>query len=291
MTFPVYSLRQAASWAIGRSWPLRSLLTSRRTKRRAAEYLSARQKDLFFVLGTGRSGTQLIADLMNASGHAAVFHEPNFRSDVATMEEHRRNPDRAAEYWREFRSVEVYRRWLADRDARFYGEVTGTLRYHAPVIRSLFPSAQLFLISRDGRGFVRSVMGWPFVYGRGSVGVYALAPLEDDPYFAEWPRMDRFERICWAWQETNAFLMRHVDASRWLQFEALVADYGYFSERLTGRLGLDFPRELWKEHAERKSRNSTKEYGFPDWDGWSKDQQDAFRRICGDTMAKLGYRF
>ncbi len=289
MTFPDYPLRQAASRMLGQTWWLRSLFTSGSIKRQAHEYLSAHQGNLFFVLGSGRSGTQLIADLMNASGHAVVFHEPNFRSDVATMDEFRRNPQGAVNYWREFRSVEVFKRWKSAGGAALYGEVNGTIRYHAPAIKELFPAAQLFLICRDGRGVVRSIMGWPQFYGPGSQGAYALAPLDGDPYREKWSGMSRFEKVCWSWRETNEFVMQNIESSRWLQIEKLADDFDYFSERFARRLGIDYPRELWREHTSRKSRNASQEYGFPAWENWSREQRDAFARICGDTMTKLGY--
>lgn len=116
MTLPLYPLRQAASWMLGQPWRLRSLLTSASAKQEAGEYLSAHQDHLFFILGTGRSGTQLIADLMNASGQTLALQDPDFRADIATMNEFRKNLGRAVRFWRDFRNVEICRWWKAGGD-------------------------------------------------------------------------------------------------------------------------------------------------------------------------------
>lgn len=282
-------IRRGLSFAWGRAWLFRSKMIPAVVKREAHTFLQSHQENLLFVMGSGRSGTQLISDLLDTSDSAVVFHEPNFREDVATMDSLRRDPQRAMRYWQEFRSVEVYRRWMAAPNATMYGEVNGTIRYQAPAIRQLYPNAKMLLLARDGRGVVRSVMGWPQFYNPGSKGAYAMAPLADDPFYLEWPRMTRFEKMCWAWRDTNEFLMRFIPPSHWLALEQVTSDFDYFTERFSQNVGMDIPREVWQAKVSRKSRNATEEYGFPAWEEWSVGQKESFVRICGDTMTKLGY--
>lgn len=274
-------------WAL--AWRMRGRCTTATLRREANRYLADNQERLLFVLGNGRSGTQLISRLLDASGGAMVYHEPNFDEDVETMDALRRDIHLADAYWREFRAVEVYRRWLARGTERFYGEVNGTLRYQTPAIKRLFPQAHMWLLTRDGRGVVRSIMGWPHFYGDDSRGAYALAPLPGDPYFAEWDRMSRFERVCWSWRDGNEVVMRSVPERDWIQLERLTSDYDYFHAHIVARTGLEVSRERWLEATSRRSQNASPSYAFPAWDDWTQEQRDSFARICGDTMTRLGY--
>ena len=285
----VSKIRRALRLLWGRSWPLRSRFIPRSEAEDALAYLQQNQDRLVFVLGSGRSGTQLISDLLEQSADAAIFHEPNFREDVGAMDVMRHDAALTERYWREFRCVEVYRRWTATPGKSIYGEVNGTIRYQAAAIRKLFPEAKLLLMVRDGRGVVRSVMGWPQFYGPRSKGAYALAPLSGDPFFEEWSRMSRFEKVCWSWRDTNEFLMDHIPASHWLQLERITSDFDYFTKQFANGVGIEISYEVWRARVMRRSRNASSSYGFPAWEDWTREQKDSFVRICGDTMAKLGY--
>jgi len=268
---------------------MRSRFIPQSIREQARTFLDENQNEMIFVMGSGRSGTQLLSDLLDSAGTAKVFHEPNFWEDVGTMDTLRRNPELAVQYWKEFRSLEVYLRWMAKPETQKYGEINGTIRYQAPAIKQVFPNAKMLMVVRDGRGVVRSVMGWPQFYGPGSKGAYALAPLPDDPYFDEWSKMTRFEKLCWSLNDTNTFLMRHIEENRWLQLERLTSDYEYFTESFSKYVGIEIPYDCWHTRVSEKSKNATKTYGFPEWQDWSKGQKKAFVRICGEAMEKLGY--
>ncbi|MDZ7804401.1 hypothetical protein [Thiohalophilus sp.] len=282
-------MRQYARFSWGRAWSLRSMLSSAQEKVKARNFLRDNQKNLVFVVGSGRSGTQLISDLLDKSEVAKVFHEPNFSEDVATMDTLRRDKNLAEQYWREFRSLEVYRRWMADPFRPFYGEVNGTIRYQVPAIKNISGSQTLMLMVRDGRGVVRSVMGWPKFYGPSSKGAYAIKPLPGDEYSDDWEKMSRFEKICWSWRETNEFLMQYIPESHWLKLEGITSDYDYFTEHFARNVGVDMSYETWVSLVNKKSKNATSSYKFPAWKDWSEEQKKAFERICGETMFRLGY--
>ena len=272
----------------GHAWPLRALLASDGQALTKSLYQPEVQKKMFFVLGSGRSGTQLLSTLFERAGVAA-FHEPNFHEDVLTMDTFRRDAEKCRDYWRRFRAREVARRWK-ETGAEYYCEVNGTIRYHAPAIRALFPHSPLFLFARDGRGVVRSIMGWKHFYGPHSKGAYALSPLPGDPFLERWEHMSRFEKICWGWRESNEFVMAHIPPRQWLRLEDIVRDYDLFRERCLDVIGLDIPEVTWREAVSQKSRNASKQYAFPAWEEWTQKQKEAFVEICGEIMEKLGYR-
>jgi len=284
-------LRKQLSLFIAEQWQLRSLLIPLKKRLQVESFFQDELNKVFFILGTGRSGTQLLTSLLNKEGQSVVFHEPNFCEDVATMERCRERPEEAVSYWKDFRQFEVYKHWHSRPDARIYGEVNGTIRYHAKAITSVFPEAKLFLLSRDGRGFVRSVMGWPQFYSPESKGAYALSPLSSDPYYDEWESMSRFEKVCWGWMEANESIMQSVPESAWVQLEKVSTDYEYFSEEIARSIGLDTSYQDWYSLVSKPSQNASKSYDFPEWQDWTPEQQSSFRRICGHTMERLGYKF
>ncbi len=267
---------------------MRSRLIPQSLKNQAYSFLYENQDKLLFVMGTGRSGTQLISNLLGSSQEAMVFHEPNFNEDVGTMDILRRDQELANRYWRHFRSVEIYRRWLRGPRGVMYCEVNGTIRYQAQAIKYNFPEARMLLMVRDGRSVVRSVMERPQFYGPHSKGAFALKPLPGDPFEAEFPTMNRFEKICWSWRDANEFLIKHVPTDCWISLERLVTDYDYFLAHLTNNK-LNISYKTWNELTSQKSKNSTRDYVFPSYESWSKCDRESFNRICGETNEKLGY--
>ena len=205
------------------------------------------------------------------------------------MDTFRKHPERAMGFWSDFRSVAIYRRWRAAKNKTHYAEVTGTLRYHVSTIQKIFPSCPLYLLSRDGRGVVRSIMGWPEFYGPGSRGAYALSPLPGDICHMRWASMSRFERICWAWRDANECVMQAVPQVSWIQLERLSASFQYAHDIFLQPAGIDMNYDTFNRCVSTKSPNSSREYRFPAWKDWTHKQQHQFRDICGNTMTRLGY--
>ncbi|NNE62997.1 MAG: hypothetical protein HKN34_02840 [Gammaproteobacteria bacterium] len=136
---------------------------------------------------------------------------------------------------------------------------------------------------------MRSVMGWPQFYGPKSKGAYAIPPLDGDPYAENWSAMSRFEKVCWAWMETNEYLLGQIPEKSRFRLEDLVTSFDTTKNMLAG-IKLDIDRESWRKIVTQPSRNANKSYTFPAWDDWDDSQKSCFIDICGSTMQKLGYR-
>lgn len=273
----------------GRSWKVRSALIPSKILSEAEKELEKHQESMFFMLGNGRSGTQLISTLLNSIPNCKVFHEPDFREDVGTMESLRKNPEEAIEYWKKFRCRRIHKRWKSKPGYKYYGEVNGTIRYQARAIQHLFPRSVIFHLVRDGRDYVRSVMGMPEFYNDGSKGAFALEPLPGDPYYDAWNGMSRFEKVCWSWREANQNLSEIVPPHRVIKLERIAKDYEYTKNIFNRELGILIPLQTWQETTNRKSSNSSRKYDFQSWRDWPRSQLDTFNEICGDMMEKLGY--
>ena len=244
--------------------------------------------DFFFILGAGRSGTQMLSGLLNKSRYAMVLHEPNRHDDRNQYIQSRENPDYALGYVAQFRKYQILNR-IEIQPPVIYGEVTGTLRYSARALQEVFSNAKFLILVRDGRDVVRSIMGMKTFYRKGSRPFHRIMPLHDDPCYELWANMSRFEKTCWLWANSYSLLLESIPATAVIQLERIVKEYDYFRERILVPLDLSITFEQWQESVKRKSKNATRIYTFPQWKDWSVEYSRSFSKICGEMMTKLGY--
>lgn len=239
----------------------------------------------FFILGVGRSGTAFMANLLDQAQGAYVVHEPVLEDFYGHLKAHY-SPQAAEEYIQGFRKKEIYTR-MHHIDSGVYGEVNSPLRCHAKAIKNAFPEAVVIHLVRDGRDVVRSHMS------RGTMKInnpfsMQLHPMQSDPWKERWPKMDRFSRMCWYWQEENSRL--RLSVGRTVQFEKILFSYEYFHDEILEPCHIDVDKKTW-ESAVASPRNTTSNFQMSKWEDWTPEQQQIFREICGDEMMKSGYSF
>lgn len=240
-------------------------------------------KNMFFVLGMGRSGTQFLAELLNHDDSANVFHEPVREDFDAFVKAHKSN-EAALNYIKSFRRRKMF--GLVKRQTiTSYGEVNSALRYHASALKAVFPQAKLLHLVRDGRDVVRSVMARQH-YTASSSAHHELSPAQDDPLFDTWCGLSRFEKICWLWVDANRRLRQNIEHC--VRFEQLVNDYAYFRDQLEHHLGVQIGQTKWSD-AVNKPSNTTQKFALPAWQKWDSSLIKTFDRICGDEMKQFGY--
>ena len=259
------------------------------------KYTEKKVKDLlgktniFFILSTGRSGTQFFSTLLNkANENIFVGHEPDFLHDIAVMEKSKNSAQYPLDYLKNFRSISIYKR-INVNNVENYGEVTGTLRYHVGAIQQVFPKAKILLMTRDGRDVLRSVLGFSQFYNRESKGAYNLKPQPGEKYYDCWDSMSRFEKLCWSWMHSNEFMIKYLRKDKIIHFEKVINDFEYFKTHVLDQIGLTMSEQVWFEEKAKKSKNTTKKFAYPHWTDWSQDEIAIFRSMCGPTMEKLGY--
>jgi hypothetical protein len=282
----MFGLRKKLQVYWGTQWRLRGFL-ARQTVSPVELARRLNSTHIFFILGSGRSGTQLLSQLLSRIDGALILHEPDFFADVAAMPLCQQDDQVNYEYIQSFRQYQLYRR-ITESKQPIYGETTGTLRYQAHALARVFPKARFAILARDGRDVVRSIWARKF-YLPGSTGAYALQPRPDDLHYDLWPAYSRFEKLCWMWMDSYRILFAGIPEANVVQMENLVRDYDYFHENLLQPLMFDLPADIWQETVGTKSRNSSQVYEMPHWSQWSEEQQKSFERICGDVMTKLSY--
>jgi hypothetical protein len=256
---------------------------------------------MFFIMALGRSGTNFLASLLDRDSGGRVHHEPYALDPRLIVLRYAGGFDAVLNELLE----ERFRALLPKTGrAEFYGEINSYLRYEVDWLRSRFNPTLIHLV-RDGRDFVRSA------YIR---GVYTplepdgpIVPKDSDPYAGEWPRMSRFQRLCWYWMHTNEFLASKIGS--FVRFEDVLRDYGLFSDSILQPTGVTISEELWRREIARP-RNTSRAFNLrsrlvgllrgrnrvpnlrplPPWQDWDEDMTGQFRKICGQTMQRFGYR-
>jgi hypothetical protein len=245
----------------------------------------ADQWNFFFILALGRSGTAFLANLLNRAHGAHVYHEPAFEDFDAVVRAFY-SPHAAERYMQRFRKKEIFLR-MRHTPPGVYGEVNSGLRRHAEAIRTIFPKAALVHLVRDGRDVVRSMMSRRTMTIKDPF-TSRIHPTGQDPWRTHWNKMDRFSRICWFWQAENSYLRTTVGKT--VQFEKILSSYDYFYNAILTPCQIFIDKKEW-EIAVGSPNNRTSTFKMQNWDTWTPKQQEVFREICGDEMAKCGYVF
>lgn len=218
-----------------------------------------KDKEIFFILAIGRSGTQFLVKLLNNDPKALVVHEPFI--EAIPHQEAFHDLRKAEDYILNFRKKEIYL-GIHNLNVEVYGEVNSFLRRHCYALKKAFPKVKLVHLVMDGRDVVRSV------YARETMTPNAydtrmIYPSKDDPFSSRWNKMSRFEKLCWYWMVENRFLRECIGDSP-VQFEKIISDYNYFKETLLDTLGLDIPKGIWEREV-KKPRNITIKHKPPHW--------------------------
>lgn len=244
----------------------------------------AESKNIFFILAIGRSGTKFLADLLSKAPGAYVVHEP-VRADFLAYQRAFHSEEEAMKYIQVFRKREIYLR-CRDRKINTYGEVNSALRRHCNALKHAFPKAVFIHLIRDGRDVLRSMMSRKTMTSE-DPNTRLIYPVDGDPYRDSWPKMTRFERLCWYWQVENQYLRKYI--AKTIRLEELVSSYDYFKRELLDPLGLQLSEEVWQKAAE-SPKNVTENYAIPHWSEWPRSKLDAFLGICGEEMEANGYQ-
>jgi len=303
-----------------RSRPLR--LVARAVKRRSwvrgvfrgvATVLPGRAptKDPIFIIGSPRSGTTMLFEILDRSSQLASVHgESHFLwqlfhpfggpgwSSHEVLPEQITGRERRALYWM-IHLISGDRRYL-DKSPR------NSLR--VPYLRELFPTAWFLFLRRDGRATVSSLInGW-----RTKDGIFpgtALPHLCIDGYegsrwkFLVPPGWEAYAtgkslaEICaFQWVASNQAILsarEQLDTDRWvdISYEDLVRSPRREVERVLGELGIPAEEEVLG-FADALDQHVTKAITPPREDKWRQENPEEIERILpliDPMMRRLGY--
>jgi hypothetical protein len=242
------------------------------------------QHRFFFGFGMFRSGTTFLADFLNRHAkNSIVMHEANV-NDYWFYAKAMHSHAEALKYVKDYRMAEVYYR-MHGHSFQIYGEINPFLRRHAVALKQLLPDAAQFQLVRDPKNVIRSLMSRELFDRKDPMGKVIFPPKED-PFSEQWPKMNRFERLCWLWAADNRFLRENIPHT--IRFEDLRTDFELFDEQVLKYLGLQMDRDDWNREI-GEVFNSTPRYTFPKYAEWGAKDKKAFERICAEEAANYNY--
>jgi len=273
---------------------------------------------LFFGLGSGRCGTMMLANLLNAEDSVTALHESKFRRGeevgeqllpFLTLQNHHAysHPDQARAIIEKTRAaMPALRR---QRDDRLLGDIAYNYAPFAAVLAKVFPGAKLIVVTRDGRDFLRSAytaeapdptpVGWPdktrpLSERERYIALGRLRPREDDPLHDDWDDLHPIEKNAWLWSETNRLILDGIAAwpsANVLQvtFEDFCSDTQSVYQRVRRFLGLEGMIPSAAERLLAGRINARRSYRLPPWPDWDGETHAMFWRHAGPMMERLGY--
>jgi hypothetical protein len=258
-----------------------------------------------FVIGHPRSGTQLVAQLLNAGGRAVAGHEHFVEQTLlGTLIE------AATEYYEGRVSAdEVKELLLAREPSSLVIDCDWKLTWILPPLLDLFPDARFVHLARDPRANVIACHNLDYH------GELASHPeVEAYPVMSRWlramPRVDRpdwdalsqLEKNCAFWAETHA-LARRVLAPRSERYLLLrLEDLGDSATAAALHRFLDLPvppdeaiarvlsSEVNAKTLDKQIVARFKSDMLPPFDACPADVKGTLVRHCGPIAEALGYR-
>lgn len=173
------------------------------------------------------------------------------------------------------------------------------------LLEKVFCNFRSIYIIRDPRDWVRSyinLFGW-YHYSDLNMHIRNRLSAKDfpaDPWALSWRNFSQFEKLCWAWNKQNSFVLESVKNInpknfRLFRFEDIFNEkngYQDFFELIDFVCSLD-PKNL-KTAPEMRADigqkvHKPKKYFFPRWPEWTAVEAKILDKHCARTMERVGY--
>lgn len=261
----------------------------------------------FFIVSSGRSGTAMLHKLLSSFENVEMHHE--YAVQIIQPLAVRRYLDLADAHETRTTLSETYGAALCYTEQGFWGDSSNKVSWLIPDLAALFPDAKFVHLVRDGRKVTGSYfrkLGVECYDDRSSRLFQAFyddptsveAPPPEKKYWWPVPRrssadaqafrlFDQFERISWHWAEINNVILESLsklpDARKtFIRLEDLRSSPETL-KALLHFLNLGYRDShftlLQRPHNVNKPQDSL----------LSPRERDAFDRIAGTMMARLGY--
>lgn len=275
--------------------------------------------ELFFGMGTGRTASMMIANLLNSEVGCDCLHEGKFRDMEVSGEQllpfltlqnrlAYERPDEAAALILQCRNQ--MRDMASDRGLKYFGDIAYNNSPFVLALHSLYPEAKFIFQFRDCLDFVRSCaavdvqdempVGWPPVEKPLSkieryIALGRLQPRTGTDEEAKWSQWDFVSKNIWLWAETNYIIISALNSLpkslvHKFQFEtfqkAPLNEYNKLREfiGITGLLSEEFYGRL-------TIRPINKRINKPDinLNQLTSEQRDVFENYAAPVRLMLGY--
>ena len=263
-----------------------------------------------FIVSNGRTGTETLAKVLTSSfHHVRSVHEPvpdMFTLGVSVARSEKTQDSAGKEF---LVAREGERLACTNSGSLYYVESNNNLSYLVPALRLCFPECRIVHIVRDGHDAVRSSYSrlTNNLDGTGETALFMsegdarrrlqAADLPDDPYYARWQELSRFERLCWYWVKKNSIVdeaIKDDPLAMTCRFEDIFAKHDGFPGfwEIVNFLDLRGVQDLSDDQIRELlslRRNRSGDYQLGIWPSWSQEQLRQFEHIAGEYQRRLGY--
>jgi hypothetical protein len=234
---------------------------------------------MFWVLSSGRSGSETIARTISQFRGCVCLHHPQPELVIeATAYFYGDSPrEEIAGALRDTRQP-LHR-------GQTYGEANLQLSLLIPLLDELYPESTFLWLIRDGRDTVASMYyrGWYDPCNERVPEHWHRARLQGDrtgDFDPEtWASMGRFERCCWLWRKYNLVIesnLSNLDERRWMRIR--LDQLRNQLKPLASFLGAKLPRKALVE------RHNVALQPVTPWEQWPSSQRGQFEKVCGCEM-------
>ncbi len=259
--------------------------------------LSAYSGQLLFVVSTGRSGSNAIAQLLNKHPEGLCYHDafPHiYTYSLQKIYNSKPQKEILESLYNLYNSMNFL-------EGKLFAQSDQKLSPLIPELSILFPKAKFLWLIRDASEFINSALprGWfaNSEFGYDEPHPKAFLPKEVTPskfdafhrtnghlcgVFNEdqWKQMTPFERNCWYWIYWNEMIEKNLlrlDKNRWMMVR--LEDLKNKTDSIFDFVGL-YPQRI-----EVKKTNTAK-YKKPNTSNWTTEMMDIYQNWCKNGMEK-----
>lgn len=246
-----------------------------------------------FFLSTGRTGTTTVAKALQGVVGVQSFHELKPHLFDSRYHIYQEGDVHAPWIEKDFKE----KRWqplsTASQSGDIFVESSAFLSFHTPQISRAITNSRFVFMHRNPEEFVVSGLrrNWYESHPNDHV---RLTPRIDDIDREKWSQYTQFEKICWLWANYNSFCLSCYEQLPEHRRIILPSDDLWGSpresaEKLCQLVDLDSSQVDIINRDLRIKHNAQLTGQVTGWAEWTNMQREAFERICGPVMARLGY--
>ena len=243
----------------------------------------------FFVLSTGRSGTQTLAHLLDVAKNAKVLHHPEPNMILETLHAYQNRINVRDVFWRG-RSHIISHAWES---GLIHGETDHNMTPFSHKIAHDIPNSRFLVLVRDPREFIRSGMRRGYYMAGGPWDQGRLKPTPKQSTSLRWDSMSAFEKVCWLWAETYRHINKRIDTIgvhrvKIVRFEDLISG-PQLAEEIFEFLELEGYTTQHAENVLSQKLNAQRGGQFPHPRDWPPEYLNTAWSYCGDIAELYGY--